>query len=43
MADNAIQLTPLAQGALRGIPTAVEAERGRDASATEIIKCVVRI
>lgn len=43
MADIAVQMTTLAQCALRDIPTNVEAELGRDASAEEIIKCVVRV
>ena len=43
MADIAVQMTVLAQCALRDIPTNVEAELGKDASAEEIIKCVVKI
>lgn len=43
MADIAVQMTTLAQCALGDIPTNVEAELGRDASAEEIIKCVVRV
>jgi hypothetical protein len=43
MADIAVQMTVLAQCALRDIPTNVEAELGKDASAAEIVKCVVRV
>lgn len=43
MADIAVQMTILAQCAMRGMPTNVEAELGKDASAEEIIKCVVKI
>ncbi len=43
MADIAVQMTVLANCALKGIPTNVEAELGTDASAAEIIKCVVRV
>jgi hypothetical protein len=43
MADIAVQMTTLAQCALRDIPTNVVAELGKDASAEEIIKCVVRV
>ncbi len=43
MTDIAVQMTVLAQCALRGIPTNVEAELGKDAGAKEIVKCVVRI
>jgi hypothetical protein len=43
MADIAVQMTVLAQCALRDVPTNVEAELGKDASAAEIIKCVVRV
>ena len=43
MADIAVQMTVLAQCALRDMPTNVEAELGKDASAEEIIRCVVVI
>ena len=43
MADIAVQMTTLAQSAMRDLPTNVEAELGKDASAEEIIKCVVVI
>jgi hypothetical protein len=43
MADIAVQMTVLAQCALRDVPTNVEAELGKDASAEEIVKCVVRV
>ncbi len=43
MADIAVQMTTLAQCALRGVPTNVEAELGRAASAEEIIKSVVHV
>lgn len=43
MADIAVQMTTLAQCALRDMPTNVEAEVGKDATAEEIIKCVVKI
>ncbi len=43
MTDIAVQMTVLAQCALRDIPTNVEAELGKDASAAEIIKNVVRV
>jgi len=43
MADIAVQMTVLAQCALRDVPTNVEAELGKDASAEEIVRCVVRI
>ena len=43
MADIAVQMTVLAQCALRDVPTNVEAELGKNASAAEIIKCVVRV
>ena len=43
MADIAVQMTTLAQCAMRDMPTNVEAELGKDASAEEIIKCVVVI
>ena len=43
MADIAVQMTVLAQCALRDVPTNVEAELGKDASAAEIIKNVVRV
>lgn len=43
MADIAVQMTVLAQCAIRDIPTNVVAELGEDVSAEEIIKCVVRV
>lgn len=43
MTDIAVQMTVLAQCALRGVPTNVEAELGKDASAAEIVRCVVRV
>lgn len=43
MADIAVQMTVLAQCALRDMPTNVEAELGKDASAAEIIRTVVRV
>ena len=43
MADIAVQMTVLAQCALRDVPTNVEAELGKDASAAEIIRLVVRV
>ena len=43
MTDIAVQMTILAQCAMQGIPTNVEAELGKDASAEEIIKSVVRV
>lgn len=43
MADIAVQMTVLAQCALRDIPTNVEAELGKDASSSEIIRCVVKV
>jgi hypothetical protein len=43
MTDIAVQMTVLAQCALRDMPTNVEAELGKDASASDIIKNVVRI
>lgn len=43
MADIAVQMTILAQCTLRGVPTNVEAELSKDASAEEIIRCVVRV
>lgn len=43
MADIAVQMTTLAQCAMRDMPTNVEAELGKDASAEQIIKCVVRV
>ena len=43
MADIAVQMTTLAQCAMRDMPTNVEAELGKDASAEAIIKCVVVI
>ena len=43
MADIAVQMTVLAQCAMRDIPTNVEAELGKSASAEDIIKSVVRV
>ncbi|MEY4970513.1 MAG: hypothetical protein RLZZ277_744 [Actinomycetota bacterium] len=43
MADIAVQMTTLAQCAMRDMTTNVEAELGKDASAEEIVKCVVRV
>ena len=43
MADIAAQMTTLAKCALSGVPTNVEVELGKNASATQIIKCVVKI
>jgi hypothetical protein len=43
MTDIAVQMTILAQCAIRDIPTNVEAELGKDASAADIIKNVVRV
>ena len=43
MADIAVQMTVLAQCALRDVPTNVEAELGKNASAGEIVRCVVRV
>jgi hypothetical protein len=43
MADIAVQMTTLAQCALRDMPTNVEAELGKDARAEEIIRLVVRV
>jgi malate/lactate dehydrogenase len=43
MADIAVQMTVLAQCALKDVPTNVEAELGKDASAEEIVRCVVWI
>lgn len=43
MADIAVQMTVLAQCALRDMPTNVEAELGKNATAQEIIECVVRV
>jgi hypothetical protein len=43
MTDIAAQMTVLAQCALRDVPTNVEAELGKDASASEIVRCVVRV
>ena len=43
MTDIAVQMTVLAQCALRDMPTNVEAELGKDASAADIIKNVVRV
>jgi len=43
MTDIAVQMTVLAQCALQDVPTNVEAELGKSASAAEIIRSVVRI
>lgn len=43
MADIAVQMTHLAQCAMRDVPTNVEAELGKDASAEEIVRCVVNV
>jgi hypothetical protein len=43
MADIAVQMTTLTQCALRDMPTNVEVELGKGASAEEIIKLVVRV
>ena len=43
MTDIAVQMTVLAQCALRDVPTNVEADVGKDASAEEIVRCVVRV
>jgi hypothetical protein len=43
MADNAVQMTVLAQCALRDVPTNVELELGENASAEENVRCVVRV
>ena len=43
MADIAVQMTTLAQCVMRDLPTNVEAELGKDASAEEIVNLVVRI
>jgi hypothetical protein len=43
MTDIAVQMTVLAQCALRNVSTNVEAELGKDASAAEIIKKVVQV
>lgn len=43
MADIAAQMTILAQCALRDVPTNVEAELGKEPSAEEIVKLVVRV
>ena len=43
MADVAIQMITLAPSALREMPTNVEAELGKDASAEEVIRLVVRV
>jgi len=43
MTDIAVQMTVLAQCALRDMPTNVEAELGKEASAEEIIRTVVRV
>ena len=43
MADIAVQMTTLAKCALADLPTNIEAELGKHASAEEIIKLVVRV
>jgi hypothetical protein len=43
MTDIAVQMTVLAQCALRDLPTNVEAELGKAATADEIIRTVVRV
>jgi hypothetical protein len=43
VADIAVQMTVLAQCALRDVPTNVEAELDKDASAEDIVRCVVRV
>jgi cytochrome P450 len=43
MTDIAVQMTVLAQCSLRGIPTNIEADLGREATAEAIINSVVRI
>ena len=43
MTDIAVQMTVLAQCAMRDVPTNVEAEIGKDASAAQIIETVVRV
>jgi hypothetical protein len=43
MADIAVQMTNLAKCALADVPTNIEAELGKNASAEEIIKLVVRV
>lgn len=43
MTDIAVQMTTLAQCALRDVPTNVEADLGKGASAEEIIRLVVRV
>ena len=43
MADIAVQMTVLAQYALRDVPTNIETELGKHASAEEIINLVVRV
>ena len=43
MADIAVQMTVLAQCALRDVPTNVEAVLGADGSTEEIVKGVVRV
>ena len=43
MTDIAVQMTVLAQCAIKDIPTNVETELGKDASAAEIVRCVVRV
>ena len=43
MTDIAVQMTVLAQCALRDLSTNVEAELGKEASAADLVRCVVRI
>jgi hypothetical protein len=43
MTDIAVQMTVLAQCALTGVPTNVEAELGKDAGAKEIVRSVVQV
>ena len=43
MADIAVQMTNLAKCALAEVPTNIEAELGKNASAEDIVKLVVRV
>ena len=43
MADIAVQMTTLAKCALSDVPTNIEAELGKHASAQEIVMAVVRV
>ena len=43
MTDIAVQMTVLAECALRDVSTNVQAELGKEASAAEIVRCVVRV